>query len=85
MYLTKSTRIAASFRAVVVLALAFLFLNGWAGDPFQDTIPVQLIVVESQAEAARILEQLKRGEDLRRWQAKSQWTRPPSTAVSWET
>jgi tetratricopeptide (TPR) repeat protein len=64
MYLPKSQRVAAGFRAVVVLAVGLLFLNGWAGDPSQDTIPLQLIVVESPGEAERILEQLKSGEDF---------------------
>jgi tetratricopeptide (TPR) repeat protein len=47
-----------------VLALGFCFWKGFAGAPSEDTIPVGLIVVDSQPEAERILEQLKNGEDF---------------------
>jgi hypothetical protein len=55
---------AVGLRAVAILAIGFCFLNGWARDPSQDTIPVGLIVVESQSEAQKILQQLSGGEDF---------------------
>src|SRR5579863_5252818 len=62
--MSRTPQFALGLRLAAILALGFCFLNGWARDPSQDTVPVGLIVVESHAEAEKILQQLSSGEDF---------------------